>query len=57
MAILKNDLGEIGAFNFAWSGKRGEIRQCTEEEEAELDYMLEQKKAAEAGSKSESGWE
>jgi replicative DNA helicase len=57
MAILKNDLGELGMFNFAWSGKRGEIREATEEEEAELNYLLEQKKAAEANSKADSGWE
>jgi hypothetical protein len=57
MAILKNDLGELGMFNFAWSGKRGEIREVTEEEEAELNYLLEQKKAAESNAKSESGWE
>lgn len=57
MAILKNDLGELGMFNFAWSGKRGEIRECTEEEEGELNYLLDQKKAAEANSKADSGWE
>jgi hypothetical protein len=57
MAILKNDLGEIGMFNFAWNGKRGEIRECTEEEEAEMNYLLQQKAAKEAGEKEDNGWQ
>lgn len=57
MAILKNDLGELGMFNFAWNGKRGEIREATEEEEAEMNYKLQEKNAREANAKSESGWE
>jgi replicative DNA helicase len=55
MAILKNDLGEIGTFNFAWNGKRGEIRECTEEEEAEMHQKIDQKNAREAGNKNDSG--
>jgi hypothetical protein len=57
MAILKNDLGELGMFNFAWSGKRGEIREVTEEEEAELEYLLEQKKKAESDNDSSGEWQ
>lgn len=57
MAILKNDLGELGVFNFAWEGRRGEIRECTEEEEAEMHYKIDQKNAREAGNKENSGWE
>lgn len=57
MAILKNDLGELGKFSFAWSGKRGEIRELTEEEEGQMNYLLEQKKATEAGNKDSGGWE
>jgi hypothetical protein len=56
MAILKNDLGELGVFNFAWVGKRGEITECTEEQEAEMNYKLEQMRAREAGAKAASGW-
>lgn len=57
MAILKNDLGELGVFNFAWNGKRGEIRETTEEEEAEMNYKLDEKNKNEANAKSSSGWE
>lgn len=56
MAILKNDLGELGMFNFAWSGKRGEIREATEEEEAELERLLEIKRASESDKKDD-GWD
>jgi len=56
MAILKNDLGELGVFNFAWNGKRGEIRECTEEEVGEMNYKLDEKNKREAGNKSD-GWE
>lgn len=57
MAILKNDLGQLGVFNFAWEGKRGEIREVTEEEQAELDYLLEEKKRLESDGKSTGEWE
>lgn len=56
MAILKNDLGELGLFNFAWEGRRGEIREATEEEVAEMEYKLDQKNAREAGNKEDNGW-
>jgi hypothetical protein len=57
MAILKNDLGELGLFNFTWEGKRGEIRECTEEEEAQMEYLMEQKAAKEAGNKEDNSWQ
>jgi hypothetical protein len=57
MAILKNDLGEIGTFNFSWSGKRGDIRDMTEEEQTEMDQLLAQKAAKEAGEKEDNSWQ
>ncbi len=57
MAILKNDLGQQAMFNFAWNGKLGEIRDITEEEQAEMDYLLQQKAAKEAGEKEDNGWQ
>lgn len=57
MAILKNDLGELGMFSFAWNGKKGEIREMTEEETGDMEYLMKQKADREANSKSESGWE
>ena len=57
MAILKNDLGELGVFNFAWSGKRGDIREPTEEEEQELNQMLQEKAQREAANSSSGSWE
>ena len=57
MAILKNDLGEQGIFNFAWNGKRGEIRELTEEEDSEMNHKLEMKAAREAGQQKDNGWE
>jgi hypothetical protein len=57
MAILKSDLGELGLFNFAWSGKRGDIRELTEEEEADMNYKLDQKNAKESANKSTGGWD
>lgn len=55
MAILKNDLGEQGLFNFSWNGKRGDIRECTEEESDELTQLLKEKEAK--NNESESEWQ
>lgn len=57
MAILKNDLGEQGIFNFAWSGKRGEIREMTEEETDEMNNKLREKDAKDALKDKNTGWE
>lgn len=58
MAILKNDLGEQGLFNFSWNGKKGEIKELTEEEEADMNYKLQQKATREAGEKEDNnGWQ
>jgi replicative DNA helicase len=43
MAILKNDLGELNTFDFAWEGKRGEIRTPSEEQRDELAEWMEEK--------------
>lgn len=52
MAILKNDLGELDKFQFGWSGKKGDIWECSEEERDDLERLLKQKqddKNAESG--------
>jgi len=36
MAILKNDLGEIGTFQFGWNGRRGQIKPLEDIERADL---------------------
>jgi replicative DNA helicase len=55
MGILKNDLGELGMFDFGWDGKRGEIWSLTEEEQEELKEALKKKNEAKAAV--EGNWE
>lgn len=43
MAILKNDLGELDMFDFAFEGKTGTIREMSEEEESLLRMWLHEK--------------
>ena len=43
MAILKNDLGELETFDFAWNGKKGEIRTLEDIERQELKELLKMK--------------
>ena len=43
MAILKNDLGELGKNVFAWTGKTGTILPCGEEEMEEYAAFMSQK--------------
>lgn len=43
MAILKNDLGELNTFAFAWEGKRGEIRSISEEQREEMLKWIKEK--------------
>lgn len=46
MAILKNDLGELGMLNFSWHGRTGEIGELTEEQEEELYALIAEKEEA-----------
>lgn len=46
MAILKNDLGELGTFDYGWKGKEGEIFELQDAEKRELRSLLKQKKEA-----------
>jgi hypothetical protein len=45
MAILKNDLGELGIFDFSWEGKRGEIREMEDWEQEDFKKLMIEKKA------------
>jgi hypothetical protein len=42
-AILKNDLGELGVFSFAWDGKRGEISELDDIQRERLADLLREK--------------
>lgn len=57
MGVLKNDLGELGIYNFSWNGKRGEIKEMTEEQEDYMLQLIKEKEAKKAGTKSDNGWE
>lgn len=57
MAVLKNDLGELGIFNFSWNGKKGEIKEMTEEQEDYFHQLLKEKEAKKNSDKSSVGWE
>jgi len=48
MGVLKNDLGELGIYNFHWNGKRGEIKEMTEEQEEYFEQLLREKEAKKA---------
>lgn len=56
MAILKNDLGELGMFQFGWSGKKGSIFELEDHQRDELKQLLEEKKKKKDSSGS-GGWE
>lgn len=55
MAILKNDLGELNTFDYAFEGKTGTIREMFPEEEAELKELLAIKEQ-QKDKKSDDGW-
>lgn len=57
MAILKNDLGEIGMETFGWRGKTGDIYELTQTEKEIFEKLLEEKNNAEKNSKNSDGWE
>ncbi len=43
MAILKNDLGELGVFSFGWDGKRGEISELDDIQRERLADLIKEK--------------
>jgi hypothetical protein len=43
MAILKNDLGELGVYSFGWDGKRGEISELDDTQRDRLKDLIKQK--------------
>lgn len=57
MGVLKNDLGELGIYNFSWNGKRGEIHELTEEQEYEMNELLRQKEARKSEKAGDGGWD
>lgn len=54
IAILKNDLGEIGMNTFGWKGKTGDIFELTQTEKEQFDKLLEEKNNAEKNKKDDS---
>lgn len=57
MAVLKNDLGELGIHNFSWNGKKGEIKEMTEEQNEYFISLLREKEAKKAMKDTSTGWE
>lgn len=45
VALLKNDLGELSQFDYAWHGRTGKIAPLTDEQRAELGHLLDQREA------------
>lgn len=56
MAVLKNDLGELGKFQFGWSGKRGEIWSLTDEEKNIMNDMIQEKNRRKNQEETNNGW-
>lgn len=56
MGVLKNDLGELGIYNFSWNGKKGEIKELPEEEMDYFEQLLSEKESKK-NMKSSDGWE
>jgi hypothetical protein len=57
MAILKNDLGELGMFDFNWNGKKGEITPMEDVERQHLKELIKMKENIENGDKGSDGWD
>jgi len=45
MAVVKNRMGQLGTFNFAWDGVRGEITELDDYELEELQQLKDRKEA------------
>lgn len=57
MAVLKNDLGELGKFQFGWSGKQGEIWSLTDEEKSYMNELIQEKNRKKSQESSDNnGW-
>lgn len=56
MGILKNDLGQQGIYNFSWNGKKGEIKEMTEEQDEYFKKLLKEKEAKKSA-KTSNDWE
>lgn len=56
MALLKNDLGELGTFNYGWRGKSGEIYELPDEGHDELERLLKEKENKGNEDKGLKGW-
>lgn len=56
MAILKNDLGELGTYDFSWSGRQGEIKPLEDIQRQELAELLKMKERMEKGEKDADPW-
>jgi len=53
MAILKNDLGELGKFCFKWQGKTGHIGPMTDQDYQEYEECMKEKAALERAQRGE----
>ncbi len=51
MAILKNDLGELDTFKWAWDGKTGSINPMSPDQKMQYDQWFKEKEAKEKGIK------
>lgn len=49
ITVVKNRMGQLGRFDYHWTGLTGAIRELTHEESAELKCLLEQKEAEKKG--------
>lgn len=49
ITVVKNRMGNLGRFDYHWTGLTGSIREMTHEESAELKCLLEQKAAEKKG--------
>lgn len=49
LTVVKNRMGQLGRFDYHWTGLTGAIRELTHEEKGELKSLLEQKAAEKKG--------
>lgn len=56
MAVLKNDLGELGEMAFGWNGKRGEISELGDEGFETLERWLKEKEETKSQGKKDYEW-
>jgi len=56
MAILKNDLGELGKHMFAWDGLTGSIVEPTTDEKTKYGFLMNEKSEKKAEKAGNDGW-